>query len=314
MHTGGCNARARPSGKGATTPTAPPTTLRCVGATAQEGATARSRTPHDAAAGTAYATGWTYAHRHPIRHPRELGRPRGRACRHRKARCRRHGPSGRRRGLQHATARDVGAVTEHRIPGVRGNHDLMAIGRLPADQCGPVGRKAIGWTRKVLTEADCDYLASLPDELRLEGGILCTHSALGDPCVRLHARGQFEEETKVLLHFDGDLRVCCTGHTHLQEVVEVAAGGVVRRPAVPQLVLNPAAFCFLNPGSVGQPRDGDERAAYAVFDSETYHVWFHRVAYDVRRITRENARRGIRIGPRAAQGQSLMSRLFSSVP
>jgi len=51
-----------------------------------------------------------------------------------------------------------------------------------------------------------------------------------------------------------------------------------------------------------------------VFDSETYHVWFHRVAYDVRRITRENARRGIRIGPRAAQGQSLMSRLFSSVP
>src|SRR2546421_4163945 len=58
MHTGGCNARARPSGKGATTPTAPPTTLRCVGATAQEGATARSRTPHHAAAGTAYATGW----------------------------------------------------------------------------------------------------------------------------------------------------------------------------------------------------------------------------------------------------------------
>jgi len=205
-------------------------------------------------------------------------------------------------------------LREHRIPGVRGNHDLMAIGRLPADQCGPVGRKAIGWTRKVLTEADCDYLASLPDELRLEGGILCTHSALGDPCVRLHARGQFEEETKVLLHFDGDLRVCCTGHTHLQQVVEVAAGGVVRRPAVPELVLDPAAFCFLNPGSVGQPRDGDERAAYAVFDSETYHVWFHRVAYDVRRITRENARRGIRIGPRAAQGQSLMSRLFSSVP
>ena len=205
-------------------------------------------------------------------------------------------------------------LREHRIPGVRGNHDLMAIGRLPADQCGPVGRKAIGWTRKVLTEADCDYLASLPDELRLEGGILCTHSALGDPCVRLHARGQFEEETEVLLHFDGDLRVCCTGHTHLQQVVEVAAGGVVRRPAVPELVLDPAAFCFLNPGSVGQPRDGDERAAYAVFDSETYHVWFHRVAYDVRRITRENARRGIRIGPRAAQGQSLMSRLFSSVP
>jgi len=205
-------------------------------------------------------------------------------------------------------------LREHRIPGVRGNHDLMAIGRLPADQCGPVGRKAMAWTRKVLTEADCDYLASLPDELRLEGGILCTHSALGDPCVRLHARGQFEEETKVLLHFDGKLRVCCTGHTHLQQVVEVAAGGVERRPAAPELQLDPAAFCFLNPGSVGQPRDGDERAAYAVFDSDTYQASFHRVAYDARRITRENARRGIRIGPRAPGRQSLMSRLFSGVP
>src|SRR5207247_10202260 len=96
--------------------------------------------------------------------------------------------------------------------------------------------------------------------------------------------------------------------------VDGAGGGVGRRLAVPGTVLEPAAFCFLNPGSVGQPRDGDERAAYAVFDSETYPVWFHRVAYDVRRITRENARRGIRIGPRAAQGQSLMSRLLSSVP
>src|SRR5204862_5858759 len=144
--------------------------------------------------------------------------------------------------------------------------------------------------RKVLTEADRDYLASLPDELRLEGGILCTHSALGDPCVRLHARSQFEEETKVLLHFDGDLRVCCTGHTHLQQVVEVAAGGVERRPAVPELVLHPAAFCFLNPGNVGQPSDGDERTAYAVFDAETYHSCFHLGAYHVRRISREIAR------------------------
>src|SRR5439155_22675104 len=124
MHTGGCNARARPSGKGATTPTAPPTTLRCVGATAQEGATARSRTPHHAAAGTAYATRWTYAHRHPIRHPRELGRPRGRACRHRKARCRRHGPSGDVVGYNTRPRETLALLREHRIPGVRGNHDL----------------------------------------------------------------------------------------------------------------------------------------------------------------------------------------------
>ena len=205
-------------------------------------------------------------------------------------------------------------LQQHGISGVRGNHDLMAIGRLPPDQCGPIGRKAIAWTRKVLTGADCDYLASLPDELRLAGGILCTHSALGDPVVRLHARAQFEEETKVLLHFDSDLRVCCTGHTHAPQVVEVSPAGVVRRPAASEVALDPSAFCFINPGSVGQPRDGDERAAYAVFDPELHHIWFYRVAYDVRRITRDNARRGIRLGPRAATSRSLMSRLFDPVP
>src|SRR5438046_5505930 len=73
------------------------------------------------------------------------------------------------------------------IAGVRGNHDLMAIGKLPADQCGPVGLKAISWTRQVLTEADCDYLASLPAELRFAGGMLCVPSALGDPVVRVHS-------------------------------------------------------------------------------------------------------------------------------
>ena len=132
--------------------------------------------------------------------------------------------------------------------------------------------------------------------------------------MRLHARAQFEEETKVLLHFDSDLRVCCTGHTHAPQVVEVGPAGVVRRPAAPELALDPAAFCFINPGSVGQPRDGDERAAYAVFDPEVHHVWFYRVAYDVRRITRDNARRGIKLGPRAATSRSLMSRLFDPVP
>src|SRR2546426_622449 len=137
-------------------------------------------------------------------------------------------------------------LREHGIPGVHGNHDLMAIDRIPADHCGPIGRHAIAWTRRVLTDADCDYLASLPDELRLAGGILCTHSALGDPGVRLHARAQFEEETKVLLHFDSDLRVCCTGHTHAPQVVEVGPAGVVRRPAAPELALDPAAFCFIN--------------------------------------------------------------------
>src|SRR5207302_10754102 len=113
---------------------------------------------------------------------------------------------------------------------------------------------------------------------------------------------------------DRDLRVGCTAHTHAPQVVEVSPAGVVRRPAASEVALDPSAFCFINPGSVGQPRDGDERAAYAVFDPELHHIWFYRVAYDVRRITRDNARRGIKLGSRAATSRSLMSRLFDPVP
>jgi predicted phosphodiesterase len=149
--------------------------------------------------------------------------------------------------------------------------------------------------------------------LRLTGGILCVHSALGDPLVRLHSRAQFAEEAQVLLGFDTELRVCCTGHTHAPQLVEVGPSGVVRRAPGPGLGLDPEAFCFINPGSVGQPRDGDERAAYALFDREAGRVSFHRVAYDVRRITRDNARRGIKISPRTGVTGSWMTRMVDSV-
>lgn len=206
-------------------------------------------------------------------------------------------------------------LREHGIRGVHGNHDLMAIGRLPADQCGPIGRKAIGWTRKVLADADCEYLAGLPSELRLDGGTIGVHSALGDPVVRLRSRSQFAEEAGVLLRFDQALRICLTGHTHVPQVVEVGPTEVVMRGPGPEHALDPAAFCFINPGSVGLSRDHDERAAYVVFDAETRRIAFHRVSYDARPLLRANARRGIRIGPhpRPPQADSLLTRLFSSV-
>ena len=204
-------------------------------------------------------------------------------------------------------------LCERSIPGVHGNHDLMAVGRLPPDQCGPMCRKAIAWTQKVLTHADLEYLASLPSELRLDKGIICLHSALGDPVVRLESREEFSEAARVLRNADPQLNLCFTGHTHVQRLVEVGPDGVVTRYAAVQLRLEAGAFWFVNPGSVGHPRDGDDRAAYAEFDPGTRRISFHRVAYDRRRIARENARHGIRLEPRASLTRSLIGRLFPAV-
>ncbi|HYT72110.1 MAG TPA: metallophosphoesterase family protein [Gemmatimonadales bacterium] len=203
-------------------------------------------------------------------------------------------------------------LREHGIPGVHGNHDLMALGLLPAEQCGPMGAKAMAWTRRALSDADREYLAGLPGDLRLAGGIICVHSALGDPVVRLRSREQFSEETDVLRRFDPDLRICLTGHTHVPQLVEVGADGVVARDPALQRSLDPGAFCFLNPGSVGLPRDDDERASYAVLDPDERLVSFHRVPYDGRRVARENLRRGIRIGARPLRAGSAVTRLFWS--
>lgn len=200
------------------------------------------------------------------------------------------------------------------IRGVHGNHDLMACGRLSVDHCGRAARRAIEWTRAELSSAELAYLAALPGELRLPGGVICLHSSLGDPVGRVHGSEAFHEVSLELRRFDPTLEICCTGHTHRQRVVEVGSEGVVRHIGA-TLPLAPGGFWFLNPGSVGQPRDADPRAAYAILDCAAREVSFHRVVYDHARVSRDNERRGLRAGrrpPRALAAVRAIARFFDS--
>ena len=186
-------------------------------------------------------------------------------------------------------------IRARRIRGVHGNHDLMACDRLSGDHCGPLARKAIAWTRKALTPEERAYLAELPGELRLDGGVICVHSILGDPVGRVQTSARFHEAFLELQRFDPALDICCTGHTHRAGAVEIGPDGVLRHIGA-EVHLTPGSFWFVNPGSVGQPRDADPRAAYAVLDLRTRRVAFHRVAYDGSKLERENARRGLLSG------------------
>ena len=183
-------------------------------------------------------------------------------------------------------------VRAHGIPGVHGNHDLMAVGRLAPDHCGPLARKAIAWTRGVLTPEELGFLASLPGEEPLASGVIGLHSALRDPVVRLQSAEQFHEAVQALQRFDPTLELCFSGHTHVPGAVEVRPDGVLRHGGT-RLTLTPGAFWFANPGSVGHPRDADPRAAYAVFDVASRSILFRRVRYDHARLLRENARLGL---------------------
>jgi len=195
----------------------------------------------------------------------------------------------------------IALVQARDIRGVHGNHDLMACGALSLDHCGPLARRAIEWTTDALSRADLAYLAALPGELRPAGGVICMHSMLGDPIGRVRGREAFQEVSLELRRFDPELEICCTGHSHRPSAVEVGPDGVAHHIGA-AVRLTPGAFWFINPGSVGQPRDADPRAAYAVLDLESREVAFHRVAYDHARVSRDNARRGVADGKRPRRG------------
>jgi predicted phosphodiesterase len=178
------------------------------------------------------------------------------------------------------------------VKAIYGNHDLMALARLPDSGAGSLARKAIHWTRRVLSEDDWWYLANLPAELRIDD-LLCVHSTLGDPLVRLGHAEQYRSEAEALTEGGTGVNVCFTGHSHRQQVVIVTREGDVRYTGGLDDQLPRDAVCFVNPGTVGQPRDGDARAAYALFDAESRRISFQRVAYDPTRLLRRNRKLGL---------------------
>ena len=183
-------------------------------------------------------------------------------------------------------------LREADVRAIYGNHDLMALARLPDDGAGSLARKAIHWTRRVLTEDDWWYLASLPAELRIDD-LLCVHSAPGDPLVRLGHAEQFRSEAEALTETGAPVNVCFTGHSHRQQVVVVRSDGEVQWTGGADADLPRDAISFVNPGTVGHSRDSDPRAAYAIFDDKTRRVLFRRVTYDRARLLRRNREIGL---------------------
>lgn len=163
-----------------------------------------------------------------------------------------------------------------------GNHDVAVIGRMPFETFNGEARRSLMWVEQVLTADNMDFLRSLPDHTRVRGDVTLAHGSPRDPTWEyvlntLSARLNFD-------HFETPY--CFVGHSHIQSMfmldekknrvtMDVARIGEVKQ-------LTPRAI--LNPGSVGQPRDRDPRAAYAVYDSENSTWEARRVEYDVQEV------------------------------
>jgi predicted phosphodiesterase len=162
---------------------------------------------------------------------------------------------------------------------ILGNHDMAAIGKIPLEAFNGDARRALEYHEKVLSASNMDFLRALPHNLKVRGNVSLVHGSPRDSVWEyilntLSARLNFD-------HFTTPW--CFVGHSHLQCMfqLDVNTDRVSLSPirAGEHVMLRPRAI--LNPGSVGQPRDRDPRAAYAIFDTEAK-VWEpRRAAYNI---------------------------------
>ena len=156
---------------------------------------------------------------------------------------------------------------------VMGNHDQAVLDPSVLDWFNPHAAAAARWTRDVLTTDSQQYLAALPKYGRI-GKHRCVHGSPRKPYIWEYILDEFQA-LEILVELGR--RLCFFGHTHLPRIF--TEGGELIPESADWISLPPAAL--VNPGSVGQPRDGNPDAAFAIVDLERPAVRFHRVRYDV---------------------------------
>lgn len=178
---------------------------------------------------------------------------------------------------------DAGACLElvrERCAGtVRGNHDAAVVEPRFRDGFNPHAREAIERQAGQLGSAARDWLAGLPPVIELEDVVLL-HGGAADPDGFAYVLGAVDA-ARELAAFDARWGFC--GHTHVPAAWASDPDGSVRSlpTAAGELEVEPPARYLLNPGAVGQPRDGDRRAACAIFDRPEARLRIVRLEYDV---------------------------------
>jgi len=176
--------------------------------------------------------------------------------------------------------RQMGAVT------IRGNHDKAVAELMATDDFNPVAKAAVEWTRKQLSNENLDWLAALPQGPLEAEGLVLVHGAFQDEDEYVFTPSQALEGL-----LDSTMQVTFYGHTHHQ------GGFAYQDSQLEILLLRPRDHemhsalrienekrYLLNPGSVGQPRDGDPRASFAIADLEHNAIEFWRVLYPIEQV------------------------------
>lgn len=171
----------------------------------------------------------------------------------------------------------VDLLRQHDHISLSGNHDWAALGKLDINSFNDEAQTAVRWTQAVLRDDVRTYMESLPTTL------------LKDPFTLVHASPRqpvweyiLDAYTAAVNFSYFDTAYCLVGHTHVPGAFEQENNRIlVRQPDYGQPQTLPESRRIINPGSVGQPRDSDPRAAYALLDPETLSWEYRRVEYPI---------------------------------
>lgn len=162
-----------------------------------------------------------------------------------------------------------------------GNHDAAVLGKIDIDSFNQEARLAAIWTLQQLDEENLDYLRQLPDYV-VDQDVTLVHGSPRNPVWEYILDIYSAEEN--FKYFDTP--ICLVGHTHIPLVYQKVEGNPKVRLIQFQegSIYKVTSRAILNPGSVGQPRDYDPRAAYAIFDLEAKQWESHRISYDIQSV------------------------------
>jgi predicted phosphodiesterase len=167
---------------------------------------------------------------------------------------------------------------------IRGNHDKVAAGLDSSESFNPTAQESAAWTAREITASTREYLAALSQG-----------PAFLDSLAEICHGSPVDEDTYIFGEVDAaealaasERQVCLFGHTHLPMAAAMGADRVLDvlfhgAPDQYHVAVGDGRRYLVNPGSVGQPRDGDPRAAYAILDTTAGEIVIRRVAYPVER-------------------------------
>ena len=179
---------------------------------------------------------------------------------------------------------------------IRGNHDQACSGLTDASDFNPLARASVDWTRQELSVEHLTFLRQLPAGPRMMPGFEMVHGSAEDEDEYITGAAEAIPALRTQ-----SVQLVFFGHTHLQGGFWLDRAGAFKRISfssgrdgcVHKLSLENGTRYLVNPGSTGQPRDGDNRAAFALLDGDLRQVEFYRTAYDIGQTQEKMNRAGL---------------------